>query len=53
MQRIFPFSRTYNFRELGGYPTQDGRQIRWHKILRSGYLTELTSSELKQLKAYG
>lgn len=53
MQRIFPFSRTYNFRELGGYPTQDDRQIRWHKILRSGYLTELTSSELQQLKAYG
>lgn len=53
MQRIFKFSQTYNFRELGGYPTQDQRQIRSHKILRAAYLTQLTTSELQQLHNYG
>lgn len=53
MQRIFNFYQTYNFRELGGYPTQDRRQIRNHKILRAAYLTQLTNSEIKQLQNYG
>ncbi|MBA1393323.1 tyrosine-protein phosphatase, partial [Lactobacillus sp. XV13L] len=53
MQRFFNFSNTYNFRELGGYPTSDHRQIRSHKILRAAYLSRLTAPELQQLKDYG
>lgn len=53
MQRIFKFSNTNNFRELGGYPTTDHRHIRWRKILRAGYLSALTPRELRYLKHYG
>ncbi|MCO6542428.1 MAG: tyrosine-protein phosphatase [Lactobacillus sp.] len=53
MQRIFDFSQTYNFRELGGYPTKDQRQIRSHKVMRAAYLSKLTPVELQQLKDYG
>ncbi|MCA9907016.1 MAG: tyrosine-protein phosphatase [Anaerolineae bacterium] len=31
-----------NFRDIGGYVTQDGRRIRWGKIYRSGSLAQLT-----------
>ncbi|UQS82027.1 tyrosine-protein phosphatase [Bombilactobacillus folatiphilus] len=53
MQRIFNFAQTQNFRELGGYPTSDGNYLRWHKILRAGYLSALTPEELNYLKNYG
>ncbi|UQS83037.1 tyrosine-protein phosphatase [Bombilactobacillus thymidiniphilus] len=53
MTRIFPFANTPNFRELGGYPTSDQRQIRWHRLLRAGYLTNLTTEELQFLQKYG
>ncbi|NVY96445.1 tyrosine-protein phosphatase [Lactobacillus sp. DCY120] len=51
--RIFPFQKTYNLRELGGYPTEMGRQLRWHKLLRAGYLSELTKDEQNFLTDYG
>ncbi len=25
-----------NFRDLGGYLTRDGRQTKWHKLVRAG-----------------
>lgn len=31
-----------NTRDIGGYRTQDGRQVRWGTVYRSGQLTDLT-----------
>ncbi len=33
-QRLLPIKNGYNFRDLGGYPTADGHQIKWHRLIR-------------------
>ena len=43
-QRVLPIESGLNFRELGGYPTRNGKTIKWQKLLRSGYLSVLKSS---------
>ena len=42
-----------NFRDLGGYPTRDGRHVRWRQIFRSnhlGHITEADSEILRDLR---
>ena len=34
-----------NFRDLGGYPAEGGRTVRWRTIYRSDSLSDLTDSE--------
>jgi protein-tyrosine phosphatase len=38
-----------NFRDLGGYRTEDGRRVRWGRLFRSGTLAYLTGSDWKLL----
>ncbi|WP_317766660.1 tyrosine-protein phosphatase [Pediococcus ethanolidurans] len=52
-QRVLPIQSGLNFRELGGYPTKDGKTIKWQKILRSGYLSVLTKKDQNYLLDYG
>lgn len=42
-----------NFRDLGGYPTSDGRQVRWRTLFRSDALHALTSGDVRQLTEIG
>jgi protein-tyrosine phosphatase len=35
-----------NFRDLGGYPTGDGRIVRWRQIFRSNHLGHLTAADI-------
>ena len=42
-----------NFRDLGGYPTVDGRHVRWKKIYRSGELSRLTTADYERLSQLG
>ncbi len=42
-----------NARDLGGYPTADGRETRWGAIVRSDNLTPLTDAGQAALLAYG
>ena len=35
-----------NFRDLGGYPTDDGRRVAWGRLYRSGHLGRLTPSDV-------
>ena len=51
-QRLLNMNGGYNFRDLGGYKTTDGKTVKWHRILRTGKLAELDSSDLSQLDAY-
>ena len=32
MQRRIPLEGCLNFRDLGGYPTADGRAVRWRQV---------------------
>lgn len=42
-----------NFRELGGYETLSGKKIKYHKLLRTGNLADLSPFDLEFLKDYG
>jgi protein-tyrosine phosphatase len=59
MQTLFPNDRvlsltgTENFREVGGYPTQDGRRLRRGLIWRSARLDALTQEDAGNLHTLG
>ncbi|WFU77052.1 tyrosine-protein phosphatase [Bradyrhizobium sp. CB2312] len=42
-----------NFRDLGGYPTTDGRTTRWRHIFRSNHLGQLTAADVEIVRALG
>jgi len=52
-ERVLNLEKGVNFRELGGYQTTDGRTVKYHKILRSAGLADLTDADLQYLKDYG
>ena len=52
-ERLLPLVGAYNFRDLGGYPTVDGRQVRWGRLFRSDTLHELTGEDLDVLRRVG
>lgn len=52
-ERQLPLEGSDNFRDLGGYPTRDGRRTRWGTLYRSGQLSELTDADLDYLSDLG
>lgn len=51
--RLLPLVGACNFRDLGGYPTVDGRVTRWGRLFRSDTLHELTDDDLDVLQDLG
>ena len=51
--RHFKLSGASNFRDLGGYPTSDGRTVRWRQIFRSNHLGNLTDDDVSVLRELG
>jgi len=51
--RLLPLAGAFNFRDLGGYPTADGRLTRWGLAFRSDALQELTIDDLVVLRDLG
>jgi hypothetical protein len=51
--RLLPLAGAFNFRDLGGYPTDDGRRTRWGRVFRSDTLGELTDEDLDVLRGLG
>lgn len=51
--RRLPLQGVVNFRDLGGYPTADGRAVRWGQVYRSDALCDLTDSDLVVLTDLG
>lgn len=47
------FENIHNFRELGGYPAENGGMTRWGVFFRSARLTFATQEELAALKKLG
>ena len=39
--RILPIHGMYNFRDMGGYPTEDGKHVKWHVLYRGDHLNNL------------
>jgi protein-tyrosine phosphatase len=52
-ERLLPLEGGRNFRDLGGYRADDGRQVRWGRIYRSGVMSGLTASDLDYLGKLG
>lgn len=42
-----------NFRDLGGYPSANGKQTVWRKVFRSQTLAHLTDSDVAKIKDMG
>ncbi|MEU6235213.1 tyrosine-protein phosphatase [Kitasatospora sp. NPDC047058] len=54
MTRHLAFDGLCNFRDLGGYPTADGRSTRWGRLYRSDALGKLSSpADLDRFRALG
>ncbi len=51
--RHLPFEGCFNFRDIGGYPTTDGRTVRWHRYFRTGRHDRMTEQDLEKVRALG
>ncbi|GAA0682770.1 hypothetical protein GCM10010193_40670 [Kitasatospora atroaurantiaca] len=47
------FSRLHNFRDLGGYRTEDGRTVRWGRLYRSDSLAKLEGEDWERFLSLG
>jgi protein-tyrosine phosphatase len=52
-QRLVPFEGVLNFRDLGGYETEDGRRTRWGRLFRSDAMHDLTEDDLVVFRGLG
>lgn len=51
--RTYELAGGHNFRDLGGYPTADGRMVAWERVFRSGTLANLTDADHAALRDLG
>lgn len=52
-RRHLALAGTYNTRDIGGYPTEDGGMTRWQVFLRSDNMHDLTAADQDLLIDYG
>ncbi len=52
-ERLVPLDGCVNFRDLGGYRTGDGRQVRWRSLFRADGLNRLSPADLEVLAGLG
>ena len=51
--RLLNFGGIHNFRDLGGYRSEDGRQVRWGRLYRTANLHGATDADLRALQQLG
>lgn len=51
--RVLPFQEVTNFRDIGGYRTEDGRFVRWGRVYRAGTLSEMTRWDQTYFQSLG
>jgi len=52
-KRIVELEGAVNFRDIGGYRTDDGRMVRKGRVYRAGALSRLTANDLHKLQKLG
>jgi len=52
-QRILDIEGVINFRDVGGYQTEDGRTVTWGKIFRSAQLDRMSAQGARDMAALG
>jgi protein-tyrosine phosphatase len=50
MDRRIDLEGCLNFRDLGGYPTADGRHVRWRAVYRSDALHHATATDVARMR---
>jgi protein-tyrosine phosphatase len=50
VQRVIELEGCLNFRDLGGYPTVDGRTVRWRQLFRSDALHLLSAADIARVR---
>ncbi len=53
VRQRFDVDGVVNFRDVGGYRTEDGRTVRWRRVFRSGHFAALSDAGLEALEALG
>jgi hypothetical protein len=53
IERGVAFTNVFNFRDMGGYRTVDGREIRWRRLFRSDDLSRLHPDDVDRFRALG
>jgi protein-tyrosine phosphatase len=53
LNRVITLDAVHNFRDLGGYPTADGRTTRWRALFRADGLNRLTPADLEIVRELG
>jgi protein-tyrosine phosphatase len=51
--RTLGLKTAVNLRDIGGYPTADGRHVKWGQVYRSGTLNELSTEDVSVLAKLG
>src|SRR3954447_15798634 len=51
--RLVALEAVHNFRDLGGYPTADGRTTRWRTLYRADGLQRLAGADLDVVRRLG
>jgi protein-tyrosine phosphatase len=52
-RRLVRLDAVHNFRDMGGYPTVDGRVTRWGRLFRADGLYRLTGDDLDRVRELG
>jgi protein-tyrosine phosphatase len=52
-RRLVRLDAVHNFRDMGGYPTVDGRATRWRTLFRADGLYRLTGADLDVVRELG
>jgi protein-tyrosine phosphatase len=52
-RRLVPLDAVHNFRDLGGFPTTEGRTTRWGRLYRADGLYRLTGADLDRVRELG
>ena len=53
VERLIALEGAVNFRDLGGYATEDGLRTRWRVLFRADGLSELTETDLEVMRELG
>jgi protein-tyrosine phosphatase len=53
LERHIPFDTVFNFRDLGGYPTVDGRTTKWRTLFRADGLHRMGDDDLAAFATLG
>ena len=51
--RVVDLDGGINFRDLGGYSNNQGKTVKWRKIMRCGHLANLSDQDLNILEDMG